>query len=490
MTYSPNNPFARPAADPQEVTEPTHDAREVVTGIPFHDRPGQDENAPFTDDDTGRVNWTHTDDLEAAYTGPGTDNGKREDFPVGVLPPNWPAWTTAQAALARVASLADDLLERGERVTREVNGGLVESFDWTTDLAVKYLQAVRDAEVALAAARKEARYAKNYEDPDTGLGFQKLVRDRMGKDFVNQVAAATRRYRASLETTAAPLPVVSGTAQDLQWTIQDYLPRGGAALLVGTQKEDTAAALAAAVATGGDFDGREIMVSDVVVIDAETPDALLFQRYAAVLEAGSTVLGFRGRAKELDVREEAVRRWLARVIPEGALVIVDSLPTLLGVLDVSDMAADAGGYLAGWTSLVVECKAAGLVMLHDTPQGKPYQARGHGSITQWSDTVWAAHDERVMVDGRPLRAGAAPDPAKPEREGGAARRTTTADERRADLLDAVRAIPGRTTTQVADAAGIPLSTADRILKKMEAEGVLETSKGARGKTTFWFPKAT
>ena len=107
----------------------------------------------------------------------------------------------------------------------------------------------------------------------------------------------------------------------------------------------------------------------------------------------------------------------------------------------------------------------------------------------WADSWEVQTDTGMVLD----LAGAAPDPAKPEREGGAARRTpstTTADERRADLLDAVRAIPGRTTTQVADAAGIPLATADRYLKKMEAEGILETSKGSRGKTTFWFPKAT
>lgn len=484
MTYRPDNPFARPKEDPTEP-ETAPDAPKITTGFPFYDLPGEPA-AAFVDDDTGRVNWLQTDELEAAYTGPGTKNEGRDDFPTGVLPPNWPAWVTARAAVDRVASLADALLDHGERVTREVDAGLAESFDWTTPLAAKYADAVRDAHEALEVAGAEARAAKKYTDPETGIGYQQLVKDRLGRDFIAQVAAYTSRYQAGKDRTARPLPYVTGTVPDVQWVIHNLLPRGGSALLVGSYKEDVAARLAGAVADARPFAGEEVDASHVVIIDAETPQTILGERYADAIRAGATLLAFRGRADDLDVREATVRSWLAQAVPEGSLVIVDSLPTLLGVLDVNELSADAGGYLAGWTSLVVETKAAGLVMLHDAPQGKPNRARGHGSITQWSDTVWAAHDwGKMTVDGQSwavdLDQSAPPaDPAKPEREaGGGLLRTYQ------DLRAAVKADPGKSTSALASTVGVSVPTAGKHLDRLVRDGVLK--REVEGRAHLWYP---
>lgn len=494
MTYRPDNPFAPKPKDP----DPTP-ADDVPTGDVYDVGPfsfPEDRDYPFDV-------WSHVDadghfvagheyqDVEDAFA-PGSD----------LFPPTWRSWVAVEKAAARMNTLADRLPGvAGRTRTTYTNGRgqevtMVGHLDWDQHEAQEYLAAGADAVVALKEARADVSAARAYKDDD-GWKWHRIVAARRKAGLLSDALDAFHRWDQAQEVASRLLPSLDDA--DRPWAVQDLLPEGGLALVVGAAdsgKSTLMARLAAGVVTDEGLAGQTVMPEKVVVIDTGTAPSVLADRYADALAQGAEVLPFRGRAGDLDVRDPVVRTWLAAAIPAGALVIVDSLAVPMSVLDVSEIASDAGGYLAAWGVLAADAKAAGIVVVHASPESNPGKPRGHGSLAAIPDVLWVVKNARgkrtletdtgVVLD----LADAAPDPAKPEREGGAARRTTTADERRADLLDAVRAIPGRTTTQVADAAGIPLATADRYLKKMEAEGILETSKGSRGKTTFWFPKAT
>lgn len=448
-----------------------------------------------------------------AFTGPGHDNGYGNNVPDGhyshgLFPPTWPSWEKVTALKTAADALADQFPEKVPTTSTDFMGGpggdvparIEGHYDWTHPHAQRWIDVMTKAAMALADASREARGARSYTDPDTGLPFLTLVRNARGRARVQDVVQETKRWETGQAIAGRPVPTLDDEAT-VEWTISDLLADGGTAMVIGGDdhsRTDVVRRLADAVTHDEEFLGHAPATADqVVIIDTDHPAGVLKNTYAAARDMGAVVLPFRGRVSDLDVRIPAVRTWLAGHLPARSILIVDSLPTILGVLDVAETAADAGGYLAGWNALAAEADLAGLVIVHASPASDPSRPRGHGTISSWPDAVWAVAGGRhphlaVTGAGEPIKLDLDPaedadsDPAKPGEEEEAA--DAALSQERLCVLDDVRTTPGQTTSQVAASLGVSVTTATRHLEALKKVRLVTSSKkkGA-GRSVFWHP---
>lgn len=493
MSYHPDNPFA-----PREETPPTTTSAgpTIVEMWPptYLDRP---DMAEVVDDlETGLFREDLADDLATAFTGPGTPNGRGATYQRGLFPPNWPAWTAFSSAVAQVKTLAGRVAAEVETVDlawtspRTGEPATMRTSQPDHPLVTAWMAAVDAAWSAYRAAKEEADRAQGYRDPDTGLDWLTLLRHRQDRDRLAQAAQAANRWTDDAATLDRPAPSLDDfTGQD--WVIDGLLPTAGTALVVGagrSGKTALVAHLAASVADGRPFlDRYEVAAESVVVIDTDSPPAVLRQTYAEALEAGATVFPFRARMKELDVTNPVTRTWLAGLIPAGAIVILDSLPALLAALGISETASEAAMVLGGLAALVVESGAGGLVVVHASPGSDPTRARGHGAISSWPSSTWAVkagrrrtltvigagHDEVVDVptadhdddDDDDVQADVQDGPTR--------------------MLAAVTGEPGKSTRYYGRLLGVSAPTATKYMAALaEDQKVVKVSAG---QSHLWSP---
>lgn len=513
MSYRPDNPFARPKEAPQEAPDPTASIPDWTgprTGpgaivnemtrptpapviLPFY----LPEDAPAVADHVSRYDgqvWTETrwPDLATAFSRPAT---------TGLYAPNHPAYQRFLRARDRVVRMARSLPTRVATVTSSVDGTLVEHLDWRAPAAQEYLAALDDLEAAGAEAEAAVSYARHYSHPETGLDWETSLAQKVQGDRLAMAAAGVVQAEKEAAIASLALPSLDDFA-DQDWAIDGLLPDGGSALVIGaggSGKSRLVADLAHAVAHDEVFAGfAPVMADEVVVIDTATPPAVLRQRYASALQMGARVLPFQARIEDLDVRNPVRRRWLASRLPARSIVIVDALPTILGVLDVAETSSDAGGYLAAWSALAAEADLAGLVIVHASPANDASRPRGHGSLASWPTMTWAVTAGKAGRSLSVTGAGQAhkltldgpedgdSDPAKPGEEEAPADAPATLSPERQAVLETVEATPDQKTSQVAASLGVSIPTATRHLEALKALGLVSSSKkpGA-GRSVFW-----
>lgn len=485
MTHRPDNPF-RPTDVAAETAPPTHES-------PFF-FPDDHPFSRLVRPGDGLIHAHHYQDLAASFSFPES----------GYYARRHPAYQRITAAVSRADTLAESLPSRvPQTVTDDAGYGRIRHLDFDHPAASMYLAAVQEVSDALAAVAEALAFARNYKHPETGYRWHHVLEERIQGDRVAQAAAdVIRDQKDSAILTLTPPSL--DDHQDVDWLIDGLLPWGGTALVVGATgagKTHLATMLAEAVADDRPFLGHDVATDHVVVIDTSTAPSVLKMIYADALAAGADLRPFHGRTADLDVTDAVRRRWLARFIPAGSLIVVDSLPPLLAAFGMAETSNDVSLFLLGLAALAAETGAAGLVVVHASPESNASRPRGSGSIASWPDMLWVVtsssrgkHTLAVtgLGESEKLSLDEEPDdddddvPAGPKfSQPGVIPSSSPADEA---ILEAVATSPGMTTSQVALGVSKPLTTVDRRLKKMEAAGVVSKTKGTgRGQATHWWP---
>jgi hypothetical protein len=202
----------------------------------------------------------------------------------------------------------------------------------------------------------------------------------------DSVSPVTFRPLSLAELCALELP-------DLEWVVEDLLPRGTLTLLSAREKAGKsllAAYLAACVAHGEPFLDRAVAQGPVLLVPAEehlrdVRDRLLLA--VGGVEAPVAVLPVnRGEDDALDLADPAALRELRRVVAElePALVVLDPLRELHGLAEND---ADAMGPLLKPLRLLAQESDAAVMLIHH--MSRAGQFRGSTAILAACDNDWS-----------------------------------------------------------------------------------------------------
>ena len=241
-----------------------------------------------------------------------------------------------------------------------------------------------------------AKWAKQVAEMATGDVFKVKVPDdindtndwlkRDGKSALKSGLALARRMpKVKAEETADEVPagLIIKRYSDLQTTpmvvpqqvIDGVLYRGGKMIVGGTSKGRKTWSLmdlAAAVATGSEFWGRQCNLGDVLYINFELQEFNFRQRMEAILKARNCkdasrvhVLNLRGQAADMTV----LRPILAQAIEsrDFSLLIFDPIYKLIGSRSEND-AGDMADLMNEFEALAVDSGSA-LVFAHHFAKG-------------------------------------------------------------------------------------------------------------------------
>ena len=203
----------------------------------------------------------------------------------------------------------------------------------------------------------------------------------------DSVSPVTYKPLSLAELCALELP-------DLEWVVEDLLPRGTLTLLSAREKAGKsllAAHLAACVAHGEPFLDRAVAQGPVLLVPAEehlrdVRDRLLLA-VGGALEAPVAVLPVnRGEDDALDLADPAALAELRRVVAElePALVVLDPLRELHGLAEND---ADAMGPLLKPLRLLAQESDAAAVLIHH--MSRAGQFRGSTAILAACDNDWS-----------------------------------------------------------------------------------------------------
>jgi hypothetical protein len=241
-----------------------------------------------------------------------------------------------------------------------------------------------------------AKWAKQVAEMATGDVFKVKVPDdindtndwlkRDGKSALKSGLALARRMpKVKAEETADEVPagLIIKRYSDLQTTpmvvpqqvIDGVLYRGGKMIVGGTSKGRKTWSLmdlAAAVATGSEFWGRQCNLGDVLYINFELQEFNFRQRMEAILKARNCkdasrvhVLNLRGQAADMTV----LRPILAQAIEsrDFSLLIFDPIYKLIGSRSEND-AGDMADLMNEFEALAVD-SGSGMVFAHHFAKG-------------------------------------------------------------------------------------------------------------------------
>lgn len=237
--------------------------------------------------------------------------------------------------------------------------------------------------------------------PDEGLAYELLVRDRMRFQAAQEEAAQRlQARRAGALTIPAPIrgdAFLAVPDEPVQYRIDGLQPVDGRVVFTAQFKAGKSTGmgnLTRCLVDGTPFlDTFDVVPPEggVVVIDNELAPAML-RRWTREQNIHNIdrvhIVSLRGRVSTFDILSPPVRaQWAAAIRATGATyVIFDCLRPVLDALGLSED-KDAGRFLVAFDALLAEAGIAEAVVVHHAGHSGD-RSRGDSRIRDWPDVEW------------------------------------------------------------------------------------------------------